>query len=136
MKIEMVPSGAIEGIRDVVSRFLFKQIDEDGRFHFDDVMAALSSGNLNLWLAKDEYSTCAAIVTMFVDYPRRTDLLVIFMNGTRMAEWGDQFVQCLDDYAAANNCKYIQGGGRRGWARRLERYGYEHKYINVQKAVQ
>lgn len=136
MKIEIVPSGAIEDARNVIGEFLCKQIDEDGRFHFEDIMIGLKSGAMSLWLVSGEASPCAAAVTMFVDYPRRTDLYVMFIRGTRMAEWCDDLVKYLTDFAQANKCKYIHGGGRRGWIKRLERYGFKQEYCSVQKAVQ
>lgn len=136
MKITMVPHSDDAMIHEVIGQFLSQQILDDGRYFVEDIVSYIKSGVCNLWLISDGDERCAATVTMFVNYPRRTDLIGMFLLGRKMSEWRDQLVDVLSDFAASNNCKYIHIGGRRGWVKRLERYGFEHKYVNVQKAVQ
>jgi hypothetical protein len=84
----------------------------------EDIIAALATGQLQLWSSGD-----AAIITEIVEYPRlkavRLCLVGGQINGVRKLEHD------ICDWARKLGCKRVEGGGMQSWVKAV------HGYLDV-----
>jgi hypothetical protein len=92
----------------------------------DDVLIGLMKGQLKLWRSQN-----SAVVTEFIEYPRMK-VLGFFLIGGDLDELLNELEPTICAFAAANGCKRVQGGGRKGWERVLNyEYGGTHMYKDL-----
>lgn len=92
----------------------------NGCYEPEDVKAELSRGEQTLWVVYDQTRNGidAAMVTKFVDYPRKTILFVTYISGSRMKEWWDEWVALSERWAREHGAAQVEGCGRKGWLRK------------------
>ena len=97
----------------------------------DDVYEGVASGDYLVWLAIDEEEKqiVAAFTTRVAEYPQAKALVVDFVGGKRMKEWAGLAVSEVRKQAALNNCRWIEGYGRRAWERWVRNYGAKQAYV-------
>lgn len=98
------------------------------------VHADLLSGNQYLWIAWDEdnLSIIAAITTKVIDVPRGRVCLITSCGGKSLNRWVS-FMPRIEEYAKAEDCKYIRFEGRKGWAAIFP--DYEQPWIVLEKRL-
>lgn len=88
----------------------------------DDLYAACLSRDMTLWLAlRADGKPVAGAVSRVDQYPRAKVCTMIAIGGGGMEGWL-QFEQLIGEWAKAQGCEYIEGSGRRGWARAAVNY--------------
>ncbi len=97
-----------------------------------DLLLDFMNEERQLWSIND---LDAIAVTQISKLPRFSVLDVPLMAGSGMKEWMDDLVQTLREHAREQGCKYMDGFGRKGWTKRLHRYGFKPYSYDVRLEV-
>lgn len=102
-----------------------------GKFKIKDILPRLTDGSMVLWVVIDPETTkvIAAITTRVIEYPQAKSLAMDWIGGTRMKDWLPIAMEVIADHAERNDCKYLEGYGRKAWGRWLKKYGWKPDYI-------
>lgn len=89
----------------------------------ESVKKELLERNMQLWLIEKNSKIIGAFTTQILVFPKAKVLDVPFGSGTEMKDWLDIAVGAIQRFAVANDCKYIRGYGRLGWAKMVRKMG-------------
>jgi hypothetical protein len=95
-----------------------------GRYEPEDIMDALLSGELHLWVAAKGNELMGITVTRFWVYPRKKCLDMVFLAGDDGFSWKDEMLKMLQCWAYDNRCDVIEASGRLGLAKAFKDDGY------------
>jgi hypothetical protein len=95
-----------------------------GKYEPEDVFNLLMEYGYPLWIAFDDTGIKGAVVTRFVEYPRKKYLFLEFCGGNDGFNWKDEMLSTLRSWANDNGCDGIEGMGRAGWKRVFAKDGY------------
>ena len=131
LRISLVPQDAVRLVWKDVDRVREKSVDTvKNKSSMIDVLDGVCDGTYALWVVLDEDdSIVAAFTTRLIVYPSRRALALDWVGGTRMKEWADQMIDTMRQYASEVGCEHLEGYGRKGWGRFLEKYGFYPEYI-------
>ena len=131
LRISLVPQDAVKLIWKDVERVLEKSVATvKDKAEMIDVLDGVFDGTYALWVVIDEdNSIVAAFTTRLIVYPSRKALALDWVGGTRMKEWADQMIDTMKRYADELGCEHLEGYGRKGWGRFLNKYGFYPEYI-------
>jgi hypothetical protein len=105
-----------------------------GRYTVYDVYTAVQQSRMQLWIAvREDQTIVGAQITQITDYPSKRMLTSMFTGGSAVRGWRDLMMARLEDWARANQCAGIEGEGRAGWVKLLERYGVKQRLISYEK---
>jgi hypothetical protein len=90
-----------------------------------DLLAGIVSNNLQAWAIYENNTPVAGIVTRLwrVGTSGELQCRIWLVGGSRLSEWAPDFISKLIPWAKAEGCDRINGGGRKGWARIVSRFG-------------
>jgi len=78
-----------------------------------------------------------AVVTMeVVNKPQKRIMTLMTAGGTDLDDWLDEFMDVAEQLAKGQKCDAIYINGRKGWERKLKRYGYKHSYAVLTRELQ
>jgi hypothetical protein len=131
LRISSVPQNAVKLVWKDVDRVLNKSVATvKDKSDMIDVLDGVFDGTYALWVVLDEDDNIvAAFTTRLIVYPSRRALALDWVGGTRMKEWADQMIDTMRQYAREVGCEHLEGYGRKGWGRFLEKYGFYPEYI-------
>lgn len=91
----------------------------EGRFDTPDLLKEIIEGKQVLWVGYDPERNKIDLVvtTAIITYPRRKVCRLVFIAGTRMMAYKDEFIRAIEKYARDQGATAIEGALRRGWAR-------------------
>ena len=98
-------------------------------YHITDVYEGIQTGMYELWFVVDEDKPVAAFTTRIVRMPNCKTLSMDWVGGANMSEWLPDALEILTRYAKDHNCRHLEGYGRKGWGRALEKFGWKVNYI-------
>ena len=103
----------------------------EGKYEVDDLLDCILKDELVLWVVLDTNNDeiIAAITTRLIEYPQGNAMALDRVGGTRMKERLPIAHPIMVSYAQDNNCKYLEGYGRKAWGRLLGKYGWNPDYI-------
>ena len=131
MRVSLVPKEAVGHVWKDVEKVLEKSVatikDKSGTI---DILDGIYDNTYVLWVVLDEQDdVIAAFTTRLIVYPQRKALALDWVGGTRMKEWEDQLIDTMRRYANELDCSHLEGYGRKGWGRALQKYGFYPEYI-------
>lgn len=131
LRISSVPQDAVRLVWKDVDRVLNKSVATvKDKSDMIDILDGVFDGTYALWVVLDEDDNIvAAFTTRLIVYPSRRALALDWVGGTRMKEWADQMIDTMRQYANEVGCEHLEGYGRKGWGRFLEKYGFYPEYI-------
>ncbi len=104
------------------------------RLIVEDVYNAAKSGAYLLWIViRDNSVIIATFTTRITAYPRRRSLCVDFVSGENMGLWLETALDKISEHAVRCDCDLIEGYGRQGWKRTLEKFGWKLAYPTYHK---
>jgi hypothetical protein len=87
-----------------------------------------------LWVvAGDDGKIIGFCSSAIVDYDDVKLLQVRMLAGDFFSEWIDELHELLEKFAKENNCDGLELIGRRGWVRKLERFGWREAFVTVER---
>lgn len=105
-----------------------------GRLFVSDVYKAAKAGEYLLWIVIDDNSAIIATFTTRISaYPRRRSLCIDFVSGAKMGLWLQTALDKISEHAERCDCDLIEGYGRKGWERTLEKFGWTLAYPTYHK---
>jgi len=131
VRVSLVPKEAVGHVWKDVEKVLEKSVatikDKSGTI---DILDGIYDNTYVLWVVLDEQDdVIAAFTTRLIVYPQRKALALDWVGGTRMKEWEDQLIDTMRRYANELDCSHLEGYGRKGWGRALQKYGFYPEYI-------
>jgi hypothetical protein len=105
-------------VRDAVAH-------SQGKYETEDVLALVLEYDYPLWIAFDGDDIKGAVITRFIDYPRKRYLSLEMCGGKDSAEWKKPMLDMLRNWAKDNKCAAIEAHGRVGWERVFRDEGYK-----------
>jgi hypothetical protein len=117
---------------EAATPFLQKAIDLNrGEFDIDDIYQAIKAKDMQLWGIHDG-ELKAVMVTEIIIYPKLKRLRVVLNGGILIDTWLDVVMETLDRFKEAHGCKDVEILGRRGWVKKLAKYGYrEYQTVTI-----
>ena len=131
--ITPIPSYYITAIWPKALELLIPALDRfDSGYSVEDVLHALQGGDMQLWIA-GEYE--AAVVTQILVFPQFKICRLFAAGGGGMEAWMDDMEEAIENWARQVGCKYLTGGGRRGWKKMGERRGWKTIGVEMSKEI-
>lgn len=124
--VSLVPKEYVPDVWPVVVGYVRKALRfASGKYEPEDVLALIMEYNYPLWVAFEGNTIKGAVVTRFIEYPRKKYLFLEFCGGANGFSWKAPMLSMLRAWAKDNGCDGIEGAGRDGWQRVFRKDGYE-----------
>lgn len=127
IQASIVPKEHVDAVWKDVEGYLKGAADYTyGRFDVDDIYDSIVQYDSDLWIAFEvDGDILGAVVTRFVDYPRKRFLSMDFTGGVQLKKWKQEMLELLQKWAYDNYCEGIESAGRPGWGRIFSKDGYK-----------
>ena len=126
IKVSMVPPEYVVECWEHVKGYLAGSIQYTyGRFELEDILTAITDHDHQLWVAFDEERDYGAVVTNFMEYPRKKYVNLVFAGGVEGHRWKASMLELLQHWAYDNGCEGIESIGRPGWSKIFKHDGYK-----------
>ena len=112
-------------IRRVTNRFDIGEQPEH-------IRERLINRDQQLWLCNGGDGICISEIKVLKDFKI---LAFPVIAGKNMDQWLDDLVDMAKAFAKHHNCKYIEGYGRKGWLRALNKHGFKDYAITTRLKV-
>jgi hypothetical protein len=123
--VTLVPAEYVADVWNDVEPLLARAVNRtSGRFITSDVYRSVSEDGYLLWIAVVDDKVVGAVVTFFMNYPRKKYLNVQFCGGNDLKAWKDLMFNTLQSFAADNGCDGLEAMGRSGWEGVFKDRGY------------
>lgn len=99
------------------------------------IYGLLQSQTFNAWALLDDDGIQVVVITHVVSQPARRVLWVRFAFGRKIDTFLPMSNEWFDQVAEMMGCDCIFFTGRRGWVKRLERFGWKEESINMVRLV-
>jgi hypothetical protein len=130
-KVALVEAEDVDMVWDETYPLIEKALRyAEGELVPEDIKKHLDAGNLRLWVALQDKSVIASMVTEIIQYPRKKIVRVITLAGKNMDLWYD-FLPMVEGYAISNGCSSLEAWTRRGMTRKLK--DWKHSYDIITK---
>jgi hypothetical protein len=132
VRVSTVPKEAVKHVWSDVEELLKKSVADTSRGKIDliDILNGILTDVYVLWVVlDDEDKMIAAITTRIATYPRRKSMVLDFVGGSKLNEWKDLVINTISEFAKKNDCRHLEGFGRKGWIRALRGNGFYPEYI-------
>ncbi len=95
------------------------KIDTCERYWPVDVFDLLLKGQARLWVAydKDAGGFLGMCVTEIMIWPRMRECRTWLVGGKKLRLWQDEMREMIEAFARGNECRWVTGAGRTGWAK-------------------
>ena len=93
-----------------------------------DIYKRLSEARMQLWLVFDD-------TTEIIEYPRKTTCRIVTLGGQDLDLWVEKLLDTLEQWALENNCVAMETICRKGFIKKLEKFGYENAYTVLVKEL-
>lgn len=125
LQVSLVPTGYVDEVWPQVEGYVAKALNyASGKYLLEDVYRLVTDFNYPLWIAFDEEGIKGAVITRFVEYPRKKYLFLEFCGGRDGFTWKAPMLRVLRSWAKDHDCDGIEAAGRDGWQKVFERDGY------------
>lgn len=84
-----------------------------------DLLEMVERDELQLWIItnNEEEKVYGACLTCIESYPLANVLKLFLLGGHKMKDWIDIYTSKMEEFAKAENCKFLTASGRRGWSK-------------------
>lgn len=108
-----------------------------GEMELTDLFGMILRDVAKTWLVfeRDSKKLVGVAVTMETEYPRYSNLRVVFMGGNGMRDWQDSLDDAFCTYCEEHNLANVEVVGRKGFSKVLAPLGYEQVYTVLIKEV-
>ena len=122
--ISLVPTEYVDQVWPTVEPYVAKALKyASGKYEPDDVRNLVIEYGYPLWIAFNDDGIKGAVITRFMQYPRKKYLFLEFCGGQDGFSWKAPMLDVLRSWAKDNGCDGIEGAGRAGWQKVFEKDG-------------
>lgn len=126
MEVSAVPAEFVKQVWPDVKEYMQGAADYTyGRYDVEDILDSITDYDHTLWIAFDVEGIKGAVVTNFIDYPRKRMLCMNFCGGVGVSDWQAPMLKLLQSWAKDNDCDGIESTGRMGWSKVFKSDGYK-----------
>lgn len=123
-----VHSDDIERLWPAVCPLVQRVLDRyDFGFDADYIKAKLLNRDMQLWVCAGD----AIAITEIIVLPQFKVLGVPVIAGEGLKDWLPDLVETLKAFGKDHGCKYMDGYGRKGWLKALDKYGFKPYSIST-----
>lgn len=134
--IAAIPKEKVETVWNVVEPLLQTANDRaHGEETLEDIRERIDSGVALLLVAMEGERALAAFVAELITYPRRTICGITLCGGERADDWLPEFMPDIKAIAKEHGADSVRLAGRRGWIRKLAKYGWNEMYTVAEVAL-
>ena len=102
----------------------------------EDIYKRLSEARMQLWLVFNEDKDIISVLTTeIIDYPRKTVCRIVTLGGKDLDIWVQDWLETIEAWALENDCVAMETVCRKGFIKKLERFGYENAYTVLVKEL-
>ncbi len=126
ISISLVPAEYIDEVWPNVEPYVAKALKyASGKYDPEDVRALVVQYGYPLWIAFNDKGIKGAVITRFMQYPRKKYLFLEFCGGQDGFSWKAPMLSVLRSWAKDNGCDGIEGAGRDAWQKVFKSDGYK-----------
>jgi hypothetical protein len=126
IRVSLVPTEYVDQVWPDVEPFVNKALKyASGKYEPGDVQELVIRFGYPLWIAFDDDGIKGAVITRFIQYPRKKYLFLEFCGGRDGFSWKAPMLSVLRSWAKDNGCDGIEGAGRDAWQRVFKGDGYK-----------
>ena len=101
-----------------------------------DIYARLSEARMQLWLIfNDKKEIISVLTTEIIEYPQKTMCRIVTLGGKDLDIWVEEFLDTIEAWALEKGCVAMETVCRKGFIKKLERFGYENAYTVLVKEL-
>ena len=101
-----------------------------------DIYKRLSEARMQLWLIfDDDREIISVLTTEIIEYPRKTTCRIVTLGGQDLDLWVEKLLETLEEWALENGCVAMETVCRKGFIKKLEKFGYENAYTVLVKEL-
>lgn len=131
--VSAVPPEHVWEVWPKVRRFISNATEYTyGRYEPEDVLELITDYGHILWIAVRGKYTIGAVVTTFIQYPRKRFLSCPFVTGDDFPAWKGPMLELLQKWAYDNHCDGLEATARLGFSRVFKDDGYEAMWQTFQ----
>jgi len=101
---------------------IISALKHQDRYNLIDIKEKIGQGLFHIWPGKDAF-----YISSFGEFPKYR-ILNLFLCGGSYEEL-EEMLKSIEKFAKQCECKYLYGGGRKGWLRKIKHLGFEQEYI-------
>lgn len=141
MRITSVTKEYIDTIWPTVAQLLLPaEKYNNGRYGIGDIYKGIMANKYQLWLAYEplhkDAEIYAAVVTQVVNYPTGKRICnILFVGGFQMKLWLKDMNDIIEEWAKKCGCSAIEGTGRKGWIKALQKYGGKINAVLLEREI-
>ena len=127
MQISLIPKDHVLTVWPEIAGYLREAVSyTNGRYELDDVLSLLLDFDYHLWIAFEGIDNIkGAVVTNFVQHPRKKAVHVTFCGGVDVHSWKTPMLRTLQRWGKDTDCDMIEALGRSGWQAIFKGEGYK-----------
>ena len=107
---------------DRLEHHIKRALKHQDRYNLSDIKEKIGQGIFHIWPGKDAF-----YISSFGEFPEYK-VLNLFLCAGNYQEL-EKMLPSIEKFAKHFECKYLYGGGRKGWIRKLKHLGFEQEYI-------
>ena len=101
-----------------------------------DIYERLSQARMQLWLIfNDNKEIVSVLTTEIIEYPHNTMCRIVTLGGKDLDIWVEEFLDTIEAWALEKGCVAMETVCRKGFIKKLERFGYENAYTVLVKEL-
>ena len=135
--ISGIPNDRIDDVWDSVKDFIemgnSKSRQEMG---IEDIYEKLINRDMQLWVLEDEEAEIVAcLTTEIMIYPKKKTCRIVTLGGKNLDEWVEGLLHVIESWAIDNDCEAIETACRKGFTKKIMKFGYDHTYTILGKEL-
>ena len=134
-----IPSSKIDEVWEECKDYIEMGNDKSRQeMNLEDIYKKLSDADMQLWVIFDpkDKEIHSVLTTEIVTYPRKKTCRIVTLGGQNLDDWVEEFLDILEEWAVAHNCMAMETCCRKGFIKKLEKFGYKHTYTILGKELQ
>jgi len=101
-----------------------------------DIYERLSQARMQLWLIfNDNKEIVSVLTTEIIEYPQKTMCRIVTLGGKDLDIWVEEWLDTIEAWALEKGCVAMETVCRKGFIKKLERFGYENAYTVLVKEL-
>jgi hypothetical protein len=101
-----------------------------------DIYERLSEARMQLWLIfNDKKEIVSVLTTEIIEYPQKTMCRIVTLGGKDLDIWVEEWLDTIEAWALEKGCVAMETVCRKGFIKKLERFGYENAYTVLVKEL-
>ena len=101
---------------------IISALKHQDRYNLSDIKEKIGQGVFHIWPGKDAF-----YISSFGEFPKYR-ILNLFLCGGNYEEL-EEMLKSIEQFAKQWEYKYLYGGGRKGWLRKIKHLGFEQEYM-------